>query len=99
MEDFSQWIPYIMFAITILGMAIKYGADQQRQKSVNEMQDREIDRLKEDFKAEKEHNAGQHREFYDVAKQTIGIQSDIKHMMGAIDQIKLMLERRGAPRD
>lgn len=97
--DLAQWIPTILFAATVFGWAMKYGADQQKLKSKNEMQDAEITNIKEAFKDEKDHNARQHQEFYDYGKETIGIKSDIKHMMGSIDQIKIMLERRSSNRD
>ena len=94
MSDITPWIPTILFVATVVGWAMKYGADQQNLKSKNELQDVEIQALKQSFKDEKEHNAMQHREFYDYGKETIGIKSDLKHIMASIDQIKALLDRR-----
>jgi hypothetical protein len=98
MEDITSWITPTLFVATVVGWAMKYGSDQQAQKSKNEMQDMEIDALKRNFQAEKEHNAMQHREFYDYGKETIAIKSDIKHIMSTLDEIKIILGSRASQR-
>ena len=100
MEAMLGWIiPSVLFVATVIGWAVKYGADQQALKSENRMQDMRIDNLEKSLEDEKLHNATQHNEFYDVKSTTIGLKSDMQHILGSLAKIEGMLERRRETRD
>jgi hypothetical protein len=96
MTDFTPWIELFLFVATVIGGSIKYGSDQQRLKSKNDMQDLKIDNLQKQCDDDKGHNLEQHKEFYANRDATTELKSDMKHIMGSLEDIKKLLgERRG----
>lgn len=84
----------IIFIATVVGWAVKYGSDQQKLRSKNDMQDLKIDMLEKSLVDEKAHNAKQHEEFYQNKSVTIELKNDMKHIMAGIEEIKLMVGDR-----
>ena len=93
-EDVKLIVTLLLFAGTVIAWAVKYGGDQQKLKSKNDIQDLKIDSLQKQCDDEKIHNAKQHEEFYENKNATIEIKSDMKHIMSSLEDIKGMLSTR-----
>jgi len=96
MINIAEIMPIILFFITILGMAVKYGMDMQRLASTNDLQNMRLTNIENDVKAEKAHNASQHIEFYENRNWTIELKTDMKHIMDSLIDIKEILSSRRA---
>ncbi len=102
-----------VFLITIVGIGVKYGADQQSLASENKRQDQAIDNLdkihtlridniEKQAEEEKQHNAKQHEEFYTTLRTVDRIEEQMKSALNGIDDLKRMVSaarRSGDARD
>lgn len=95
-ELFIQLITIMLFLGTVLGAAMKYGSDREKLESKNQLQDQRISTIEKTVDEEKSHNAKQHEEFYKNKDDTIGLQSDMKHILSSLEDIKTLLGDRRA---
>jgi len=86
----------VVFAMTVIGAAVKYGMDMQKIKSQNEMQDLTIKHLEKQIADDKASNTKQHEEFYANKNDTIELKNSMKFLMQGVEDIKRMLEDRRA---
>jgi hypothetical protein len=84
-------ITAVIFIGTVLAAASKYGGDMQKLKSENEKQDMRLSQVEKTLEADRLHNEKQHLEFYENRNVTIELRQDMKHIMGALGDIKALL--------
>lgn len=95
-ELFVQLITIVIFLGTVLGAAMKYGRDQEKLESKNQLQDQRISTIEKTVDAEKTHNAEQHKEFYKTQTDTVELKVDMRHILTSLEDIKNLLgDRRG----
>ena len=91
-----QIISIGIFIFTVLGWAIKYGSDQQKLESRNEVQDIKMNNLEKMICDDKSLNEKEHAEFYATNKTAIELKSDMKYILSSLDEIKKMLTKERA---
>ena len=81
----------VVFTMTVIGAAVKYGMDMQKLKSENDLQNLAIKHLEKELQDEKLHNEKQHEEFYVNKNDTIELKQSMKFIVQGVEEIKLML--------
>ena len=105
MEQILPWITAGATIIGFIGVAIRYGADQEKIHSKNQIQDMvmenikiDIDRMKIDAEKTSAHNLKQHEEFYQTKDIVIELANDMKYIRQALLKIQESIEKYGGVR-